>query len=131
MDDKELAKAMGISRNTFYKWLKDYSDICDALTRGRGGAREQIENALYLAAQGGIKTVMKPMKRRIREYHPVTGKCMRDEEIIEQVTEEIYVPPNVEADKFYLTNRARSRWELKPEGTSAEEREAVRVIVDV
>ena len=72
LTDEQLAKAMGVSRNTFYKWIKEFSDIRDALTRGRGGAREQIENALMKKATGYTVTVKEPVKIRHRYWNEET-----------------------------------------------------------
>ena len=104
-DNQELAKAMGISRSTFNEWRRRFPVISDAVMRGRRCALVQIRNALRERAKGGVQTLRKPRKRRVREYDPTTGKCIRDEEIFEYVDEEEYVPPDTNAIKFYLTNK--------------------------
>lgn len=105
MDDAALAKAMGISSSTFYAWRKSHPEISEAIMRGRRCALVQIRNALRERAKGGKQRLKKPVKRRIREYDPHTGKCVRDEEVVELVDEEIYVAPDTTAIKFYLANK--------------------------
>ena len=131
LTDEQLAQQMGINPATLYRWMKEHCKICKAITRGRGGAREQIENALFKKATGGVEVFPKTIKRRIREYNK-TGKCIRDEEVVEEIEVKKRVEPDMEAIKFYLTNRAKDRWALMPEpDVTADERENVTVIVDV
>lgn len=113
LTNEEIAKNVGVNPDTLYRWMREHSEISEAITRGRGLAQVQIENALYLRARGGVQKLMKPMKRRVREYDAVTGKCVRDEEIVEEHEEEVYIAPDTPAIKFWLTNRARDRWSEK------------------
>jgi len=112
-DDTQLIDAMKITSSTFYAWLKDHPEISEAIALGRGRARVQIENALFIRAKGGKVELKKPFKRRIREYDPATGKCILDEEIYEDRTVEEYIPPDTQAIKFWLTNRVPDRWAEK------------------
>ena len=114
MTDEHLMVRMGVKKTTFYRWLEEHREIREAITRGRGHACAQVENAMYEASMGGVKTVLVPMKRRVREYDQNTGKLVRDEEEIVQVEKQIYVPTNDRAGKFWLTNRDRTRWAERP-----------------
>lgn len=113
LTDGELARKMGIAESTLYDWVKRYPEISETMRRGRGGAQVQIENALFQRAKGGFFTVEKPVKLRRRQYDPVTGKCVKEEEYIHVADEEIYVPPDTKAAIFWLSNRAPERWAEK------------------
>lgn len=113
LEDHELAEIMKISPRTLRDWKTRHAAIAAAIRRGRGGAQVQIENALFQKAKGYKETVRKPMKRRIREYDPETKRCVREEEVVDIVEEEIYIPPDTNAAKFWLTNRAPERWNEK------------------
>ena len=115
LTDKELAAAMHITDRTLREWKEKYSGISGAIERGRVGAQEQIENALFQRALGGVRGVLKPVRRKIREYDEHTGKCIREEEIVELHEEEVYIPPDTNAIKFYLTNRDPEHWSSKIE----------------
>lgn len=117
LEDRELAQVMKISPRTLRDWKTRFALIANAIQRGRGGAQVQIENALFQRAKGYKETVHKPMKRRVREYDPETKRCIREEEVVDIVEEEIYIPPDTNAAKFWLSNRAPERWSNRVELT--------------
>jgi hypothetical protein len=53
------------------------------------------------------------MKRAL--YDPETGKKYAEEEYIEYVEEEVYIPPDTAADIFWLKNRCPDKWRDKIE----------------
>lgn len=130
--DEELAPKMGVVPSTYYKWLKDYPEISEAVTRGRKGAQaraanEAVQKSLYDRCLGGAFTVEKGYKVRDVEYDE-RGRKIRETEHIELVKETVYVPADVQAMKFWLTNRMPDKWRNKTElsgdlnlGTSVEE----------
>lgn len=107
---------MGISRSTLNEWRNKYSDISDALKKGREVTDFMVENALFQSAIGTVRTVKKPIK--LKREKQVQGKSKVVEEYIEYVEEEIYVPPQVTAQIFWLKNRKASNWKDKPDGES-------------
>jgi transposase len=113
LEDRQLAAAMKISLRTLQDWKRRFAPIAAAISRGRGYAQVQIENALFQRAKGYNEKVMKPFKVRKREYDPETKRCIREEEVIEYHEEETHVPADVNAAKFWLTNRAPERWSEK------------------
>ena len=114
--DKELADRMGISRSTLAKWMKEKSDISDSVTRGRADVRAcaDVEKSLLQRALGGTVRIKKAMKIRHVEYDDNGRRVSENEEIV-MVEEEQYVPADVGAIRFYLTNRAPERWQNKVE----------------
>lgn len=54
--DEQIAKNMGISRSTLDVWKNKYSDISDALKKGKEIVDYEVENALYQNAIGGNVT---------------------------------------------------------------------------
>lgn len=117
----QLAEKMGISRSTLYSWLKENPDILDAYTRGGGCADAEVINMLYQRCIGYTKTVKKPQKIRQIEYNE-DGKKIKEYDEVIFVDEEIYVPPDTAAQKFWLTNRDSGNWkaESKIEVTAKE-----------
>ncbi len=114
--DKELADRIGITRSTLAKWRKENSDISDAVSRGRADVRAcaDVEKSLLQRALGGTVKIRKAMKLRHVKYDD-NGRRVSEEEEIVMVEEEQYVPADVGAIRFYLTNRAPERWQNKVE----------------
>ncbi|WP_270660628.1 HNH endonuclease [Enterococcus thailandicus] len=52
LTDEQIAEKIGIRRPTLYDWKKKYSDISDALKRGKEVVDRQVENALLKRALG-------------------------------------------------------------------------------
>ncbi len=129
LTDEQLARKMGISRETLRVWAKKYPGISGSVTRGRGGAREQIENAVYKRALGYTVEVKEPMKVRRRFFNPTTGKMEEQEEVVQGVRE-VHIPPDTRAAQMWLTNRERDRWAEHPTPIDGQ-REAVTVEVDL
>ncbi len=129
LTDEQLAQKMGINPATLYRWIRDHCEICEALTRGRGGAREQIENALYKRALGYTVEVNEPVKVRRRFWNTAVGKMEEEEEVV-QGTREVHFPPDVRAASMWLTNRERDRWAEHPTPVDGQH-EGVTVEVDL
>ena len=108
--DKEIAKAFGVSYSTFRGYVKAYEELKELLRTNKDIADKEIINQAYKLAMGFYMTVKKPYKLRKREYSEKTGKCIRDEEVIEVREEEIYIPPNAQVMQFWLANRQKEDW---------------------
>ena len=50
LTDEQIAKNMGISRKTLYEWIQKFSDISNALKKGKEIADYMVENALFKKA---------------------------------------------------------------------------------
>ena len=56
LTDEQIARNCGISRKTLSQWKKDYSDIGDALKKGKEIRDYEVENALLAKALSGDVT---------------------------------------------------------------------------
>ena len=56
LTDEQIAHNMGITAKTLYVWKNEYSDICEALKKGKEVVDYQVENALLNKALGGDTT---------------------------------------------------------------------------
>lgn len=101
LTDEQLAKNMGISRSTLYDWKIKYSDISDALKRGKEVADYEVENALFKRACG-------------YKYTEITKKLNPDTQCLETVSQvEKEMPPDTTAQIFWLKNRRPDKWRDK------------------
>ena len=96
---EEMARSMGIHRDTLHTWIKKHHDISDAIKRGRMLACEVIENALFKRATGMTVTdTVKEYRGEIRDGKPSNGI------VVERETTR-HIPPDTGAVIFYLKNR--------------------------
>lgn len=56
LTEEQIAKNMGVSRSTLNEWKKRYSDISDALKKGKDVVDFEVENALLQSALNGNVT---------------------------------------------------------------------------
>ena len=111
---REIAEMMGISRSTLYEWINKSQDISDSCARGCAEADENVEGALFKKCMGYNAIIKKPMKvRRIRYEN---GRKVEECEEIVEVSEEVHVPADSNAQKFWLINRQPDRWQTQPGG---------------
>lgn len=114
--DQELADKLGIARSTLDKWRKTNSDISDAVMRGRADVRAcaEVEKTLLQRAVGYTVPVKKAVKLRRVSYNDQGRRISEAEELV-MVEEEQHIPGDVNAIRFFLTNRAPERWQNKVE----------------
>ena len=105
LTDKQIAGNIGISEKSFTNWKNEFPSIITTLKKGKAPVDLAVENALYKSATGFSKTLRKPVKLRRQD----------GSEYIDYAEEEIYIPPQVTAQIFWLKNRRRDRWKDKPE----------------
>ncbi|WP_239760855.1 helix-turn-helix domain-containing protein [Mammaliicoccus sp. N-M51] len=105
LTDEQIAHNIGCSRSTLYVWIKKYTDISDALKRGKEVIDRQVENALLKRALG-YETV-ETTKERV--FDELTGEyaMLETKEVKKQVA------PDVTAQIFWLKNRKPSEWRDK------------------
>lgn len=95
--NNEIIAAIGISRNTFYQRLRTEEYFSYCLFKHRGIPELEIESSLRKSALGFsyVEQVATP-----------SGEVL---------TVQRFALPNVNAQKFYLTNKRAAEWKNKPE----------------
>jgi hypothetical protein len=99
LNNKQIAEGLGIRVRCFNEWCKKYPQFAFALAKYRGVADIFVENALYQTAVG--------FHYSEQQVSPLGGI----------VTVQKFMPGNVSAQKFYLTNRMQERYKNKIEQT--------------
>lgn len=119
LTDKQIAHNIGVSEKSFTTWKSRFPSIVTALKKGKAPVDMQVENALLKSALGHVVTVKKPIKVKIEKQKVGEGKVV--EERIQYVEEEVYIPPQVIAQIFWLKNRRPDKWRDRPqEGANTE-----------
>lgn len=111
--DKQIAHNMGIGASTLREWKGTFPAVAEALRKGKEVVDREVENALFKSAIGYTQTIRKPVKVKIVDYDPETGRKIRETEAWKAVEEEIHVPPQVTAQIFWLKNRKPDQWREK------------------
>lgn len=111
LTDEQIANNIGIRAGTLYEWQNKYPEISEALKKGKAPVDYEVENALLNKARGFTKTVKKAIKVKTKKQ--LAGKGTIEEEHIEYVDEEIYIPPDTTAQIFWLKNRRPDKWRDK------------------
>lgn len=128
LTDKQIAeKKIGISERTFTRWKSEYKSIVSALKEGRAPVDTDVESAMIKSALGHKTTVRKPI--RLKTTRRKDGMEITEERV-EYVDEEIYVPPQVVAQIFWLKNRKPDYWKDKRETTDTNAVERLDKILD-
>lgn len=97
LTDDQIAKNIGINRDTLYRWKKAHSDISDALKKGKEVIDRQVENALLKRALGYT-------------YDEIT---FEGDDEVKRVRKQIV--PDTTAQIFWLKNRKPEEWRDKRE----------------
>lgn len=71
-----MAQKLGISRQTFYKYLKKYAGLREALARGKKEYEVDLRNSLYARAKGFMIT-----EKTTRKYYNADGDLVKTEEM--------------------------------------------------
>ena len=99
---KEIAKNLGISERTLYKYKASDEQFMQTVKKGRQVAVEILENTMFKSATGFTQTLKKYEKVKRCTYKD--GKKLKEwEEVIELEVEE-YFKPDITAGIFLLKN---------------------------
>ena len=100
LTDEMVAKKIGINPATLYKWIDKYSEIGEALKKGKAPVDIEVENALLKRAMG-------------YDYEEVITEAYGDgKKHVKKVKR--HVPPDVGAAIFWLKNRKPRNWRERP-----------------
>jgi len=98
--DKEVWERLGISKDSFYEYKKQFSEFSDSLKKSKDFVDAQVENALLKRALG-------------YEYQEMTQEITADgKKHIKKVTKQVF--PDTIAAIFWLKNRRPDKWRDKP-----------------
>ena len=97
----KLAKVIGVNADSIYEWQKKYPEFSESVQRGRDHFdSEKVEEALHKRATG-------------YNYQVITYQTLGSSKLILTKIVKKYMPPSVEAIRFWLSNRNPKRWGIK------------------
>ena len=123
LTNDQISKNMGINTSTLWDWRKKYSNISNALKKGKEVVDYEVENALLKRALGyKYKEVTKERiyNSETKEYEFVTTKEVEKE-----------VVPDTTAQIYWLKNRKPKQWKDKQESSNEEQLSKLDKILEV
>ena len=99
LSDADIAKKIGIRRETIYAWLKSYPNFANAYKKGSEVSTYEVENALYKSALGYDVTEVEQVETTNPDGSVTVQKRQRRR----------HIQANIAAQIFILKNR-RSEW---------------------
>jgi len=103
LTDEQIAKNLGISKVTLYKYINEHNELSELLKKGKEVIDIEVENALLKRALGYKYDEV------TREVNSDTGKLV----VSKVVTKE--VQPDTTAQIFWLKNRKPEAWRDRKE----------------
>lgn len=100
LTDIQIAKNLGISKQTFYNYQEKYIDFLDSIKRGKSPVDFQVENSLLKRALGY------EFEEEEKEYKIVNGNKV----LLKTTVKKKQLAPDVGAQAFWLKNRVPSKW---------------------
>ena len=98
---EQMAKNLGISVTTFYKYQAEKQEFADAIKKGKEVVDFEVENAL--------------LKRALGYDYTETREKVENGKVTEIITTVKHVPPDVGAAAFWLKNRKPTEWRDRKE----------------
>ena len=116
LTEEQIAKNIGVSRQTLWSWKEKEVDILNALKKGKEVVDIEVENALLKRALGYTIT--------IKEQKIDKDGCVHDLE------KDVHIPGDTTAQIFWLKNRRKQQWRDKVEvETNGEEINKVKELL--
>lgn len=112
--DEDIARKMCISPSTLYAWQKEHPEIRQALAEGKAPVDAEVEERLLDMCRGFMVQETKIFKVKTERFDEQGRKVT--EEKLEERQESRYIPPSVDAQKFWLSHRKPMEWGEKPGG---------------
>lgn len=96
LTNEQIAENLCIGKTTFYKILKEHSELSELLKKNKEIVDYEVENALLKSALGHTVTYL-------------NQTVTKDGDVIEY-KETVYIPPKQTAQIFWLKNRKPEKW---------------------
>ena len=101
LTDEQIAGNIGINTSTLYDWKNKFSEISEALKKGKEVVDIQVENAL--------------LKRALGYDFQETRVEKSDKDGTKIIQTLKHIPADTTAQIFWLKNRRPDKWRDKPE----------------
>ena len=114
--DKEIAKNLSIAYSTFKRYKKENEKLKGAVERGRCKKNDEVVASLFKCCTGYHYYEEVPTKVKIEEETENGNVVTREEVKINSVKK--YKGPDLNAQKYWLNNRDKTKWQDDPNKVS-------------
>lgn len=111
--DKEIAEKLGIPYSTFRRYKKEKSELKVAIAQGKDKKNDNVIQALYKNCTGYKYYEETPVKVK-EEVIADDGTTVLVKERVEVKSIKKYKPPDLAAQKYWLNNRDKTKWQDDP-----------------
>lgn len=115
--DKEIAEKLGISYSTFRRYKRENTDLKAAIAQGKDKKNDSVVQALYKNCIGYKYYEEVPTKIK-KEVLAEDGKTILTQEEVKISSVKKYKGPNLDAQKYWLGNRDKAKWQDDPNKTA-------------
>jgi len=117
LNDKQIAKKLGISLSTYYQYQVDHSDFSEAIKKGKSPVDVMVENAFLKRALGFEYEEIHTEYRRLSKKKGKKGEEEEEVKAIPTMIKKIkkFIPPDVAAGFIWMKNRMSNRWKDRHE----------------
>ena len=129
LSNEQIAKKCGVNSWTLYEWQKRFPQISQALARGKEPVDVEVENALHKLTLGYTVKLQKTFKVKRTYFDDHNRRCEADELVVG--IDEMHVPANVNAQKFWLANRKPKQWRERIEAVSGTDNALLQSLLDL
>lgn len=112
LTDEQIADKMHIAPSTFYSWQSKFTEFSETIREGKAPVDEIAVDSLFKSVTGYYVTVKEPIKLKTKKQ--LKDKGTIEEEHIEYVERQIYIPGNVNAQIYWTKNRKPRQWKDRP-----------------
>lgn len=102
---QQIANNLGVTFQTLNEWRKSKPELSDALRESTDYVNATVENALLKRARGFTYTEV------TQEFERIDGRMVK----VKSKRVKKLVLGDVDAQKFWTTNRMRGRWKTAPD----------------
>lgn len=125
LNNKGIAEQLGVSENTFSKWVNEHSELKEALISGRAPVCERVESRLVELALGAQEEVTVESKEI-----PIVrnGQQVGIQKTEKKTTKHI---PNLGAIKYFLDNNRPDKYRDRKNDIVGVADDGIKIINDI
>lgn len=122
--EREVARSIGVAYSTWNKYKNAKKEFSELIKKSREHPVDDLIHSMYKSGKGFKETIKDYVKLKRDIIDPLTGKKVGQEEYLQEIEREIYIPPNFQPAKFLVLNWGKDLgYSSEPKAMELRERE--------